>query len=195
MIAGGRGVVAAIEPSALVIDLHGFLVRVHTSGRSAGAAGAMGDRVSLVTHLVVREDALTLYGFIDQDELELFQMLLTVSGVGPRVALNLLSFDEPAAIYAAISAEDVKLLSKVPGIGKKTAEQIVFHLKRRLPEALPAAGGGGPLDTADREALAALEALGYSLTEARGALNTIQARDGLTVEERVFQALQRLGGA
>ena len=190
-----RGVVAAIEPSALVIDLHGFLVRVHTSGRSAGAAGAMGDRVSLVTHLVVREDALTLYGFIDQDELELFQMLLTVSGVGPRVALNLLSFDEPAAIYAAISAEDVKLLSKAPGIGKKTAEQIVFHLKRRLPEALPAAGGGGPLDTADREALAALEALGYSLTEARGALNTIQARDGLTVEERVFQALQRLGGA
>ena len=195
MIAGVRGVVAAIEPSALVIDLHGFLVRVHTSGRSAGAAGAMGDRVSLVTHLVVREDALTLYGFIDQDELELFQMLLTVSGVGPRVALNLLSFDEPAAIYAAISAEDVKLLSKAPGIGKKTAEQIVFHLKRRLPEALPAAGGGGPLDTADREALAALEALGYSLTEARGALNTIQARDGLTVEERVFQALQRLGGA
>ncbi|HMM43476.1 MAG TPA: OB-fold domain-containing protein, partial [Thermomicrobiales bacterium] len=76
MIAGVRGVVAAIEPSALVIDLHGFLVRVHTSGRSAGAAGAMGDRVSLVTHLVVREDALTLYGFIDQDELELFQMLL-----------------------------------------------------------------------------------------------------------------------
>lgn len=195
MIAGVRGVVAAIEPSALVIDLHGFLVRVHTSGRSAGAAGAVGDRVSLVTHLVVREDALTLYGFIDQDELELFQMLLTVSGVGPRVALNLLSFDEPAAIYAAISAEDVKLLSKVPGIGKKTAEQIVFHLKRRLPEVLPAAGGGGPLDTADREALAALEALGYSLTEARGALNTIQARDGLTIEERVFQALQRLGGA
>lgn len=195
MIAGVKGTVAAIEPSALVVDLHGFLIRVHTSGRSVSSVGAVGDRVSLVTHLVVREDALTLYGFIDQDELELFQMLLTVSGVGPRVALNLLSFDEPAAIYAAISAEDVKLLSKVPGIGKKTAEQIVFHLKRRLPDVLPAAGGGGPIDTADREALAALEALGYSLTEARGALNTIQARDGLTIEERVFQALQRLGGA
>lgn len=195
MIAGVKGTVAAIEPSALVVDLHGFLIRVHTSGRSVSSVGAVGDRVSLVTHLVVREDALTLYGFIDQDELELFQMLLTVSGVGPRVALNLLSFDEPAAIYAAISAEDIKLLSKVPGIGKKTAEQIVFHLKRRLPDVLPAAGGGGPIDTADREALAALEALGYSLTEARGALNTIQARDGLTIEERVFQALQRLGGA
>lgn len=194
MIAGVKGTVAAIEPSALVVDLHGFLIRVNTSGRSASTVAAVGDRISLVTHLVVREDALTLYGFIDQDELELFQMLLTVSGVGPRVALNLLSFDEPAAIYAAISAEDVKLLSKVPGIGKKTAEQIVFHLKRRLPEVLPAAGGGGPIDTADREALAALEALGYSLTEARGALNTIQARDGLTIEERVFQALQRLGG-
>jgi len=195
MIAGVRGVIAAQEPSALVVDLHGFMVRVLTSGRTASAAGIVGDRVSLVTHLVVREDALTLYGFIDQDELELFQLLLTVSGVGPRVALNLLSFDEPAAIYAAISAEDVKLLSRVPGIGKKTAEQIVFHLKRRLPEVLPAAGGGGPLDTADREALAALEALGYSLTEARGALNVVQDRDGLSIEERVFRALQRLGGA
>lgn len=195
MIAGVKGVVAAVEPSALVIDLHGFMIRVLTSGRTATAVGAVGDRVSLVTHLVVREDALTLYGFVDQDELELFQLLLTVSGVGPRVALNLLSFDEPAAIYAAISADDVKLLSKVPGIGKKTAEQIVFHLKRKLPDVLPAAGGGGPLDTADREALAALEGLGYSLTEARGALNALQDRDGLTIEERVFQALQRLGGA
>ena len=192
MIAGVRGVIAAVEPSALVVDLHGFLVRVLTSGRSAASAGGIGDRVSLVTHLVVREDALTLYGFTEQEELELFQLLLTVSGIGPRVALNLLTFDEPAAIYAAISAEDVKLLSRVPGIGKKTAEQIVFHLKRRLPDVLPTSGGG-PLDTAEREALAALEALGYSLTEARGALNVVQEREGLTIEERVFQALQRLG--
>ncbi|MCO5177785.1 MAG: Holliday junction branch migration protein RuvA [Thermomicrobiales bacterium] len=192
MIAGIRGVIAAVEPSALVVDLHGFLVRVLTSGRSASAAGGVGDRVALVTHLVVREDALTLYGFVEQDELELFQLLLAVSGIGPRVALNILSFDEPAAIYTAISSEDVKTLSRIPGIGKKTAEQIVFHLKRKLPEVLPTSGGG-PLDTADREALAALEALGYSLTEARGALNIVQERDGLSIEERVFQALQRLG--
>ncbi|HBY47369.1 MAG TPA: Holliday junction branch migration protein RuvA [Thermomicrobiales bacterium] len=193
MIAGVRGLIVAQEPAALIIDLHGFLIRVLTSGRTASAAGIVGDRVSLLTHLVVREDALTLYGFIDQDELDLFQLLLTVSGVGPRVALNLLSFDEPAVIYAAISDEDVKLLSRTPGIGKKIAEQIVFHLKRRLPETIPTAGGSGPLDTADREALAALEALGYTLTEARGALNAVQTRDGLTIEERVFQALQRLG--
>ena len=193
MIAGVRGLIVAQEPAALIIDLHGFLIRVLTSGRTASAAGIVGDRVSLLTHLVVREDALTLYGFIDQDELDLFQLLLTVSGVGPRVALNLLSFDEPAVIYAAISDEDVKLLSRTPGIGKKTAEQIVFHLKRRLPETIPTTGGSGPLDTADREALAALEALGYTLTEARGALNAVQTRDGLTIEERVFQALQRLG--
>jgi Holliday junction DNA helicase RuvA len=193
VIAGVRGLIVAQEPAALIIDLHGFLIRVLTSGRTASAAGIVGDRVSLLTHLVVREDALTLYGFIDQDELDLFQLLLTVSGVGPRVALNLLSFDEPAVIYAAISDEDVKLLSRTPGIGKKTAEQIVFHLKRRLPETIPTTGGSGPLDTADREALAALEALGYTLTEARGALNAVQTRDGLTIEERVFQALQRLG--
>ena len=191
MIAGLRGTVAAVESSAVVVDLHGFLVRVNTSSRTAAAAGTVGSPVELVTHLVVREDALTLYGFADETELELFQLLLTVSGVGPRVALSLLAFGDPSTIYGAISNEDTSLLSKVPGIGKKTAEQIVFHLKRRIPDYVPAASGG--IGAPDREALAALEALGYNLIEARNALNAIENRDGLTVEERVFFALQRLG--
>ena len=191
MIAGLRGTVAAVESSAVVVDLHGFLVRVNTSSRTAAAAGAVGSPIELVTHLVVREDALTLYGFADETELELFQLLLTVSGVGPRVALSLLAFGDPSTIYGAISSEDTALLSKVPGIGKKTAEQIVFHLKRRIPDHVPAASGG--IGAPDREALAALEALGYNLIEARSALNAIENRDGLTVEERVFFALQRLG--
>lgn len=191
MIAGVRGIVAAVETSAVVVDLHGFLVRVNTSSRTAAAAGSVGSPVDLVTHLVVREDALTLYGFSDEAELELFQLLLTVSGVGPRVALSLLAFGDPGTIYAAISNEDTALLSKVPGIGKKTAEQIVFHLKRRVPDHIPATSGG--IEAPDREALSALEALGYNLVEARKALSAIDGRDGLTVEERVFFALQHLG--
>jgi Holliday junction DNA helicase RuvA len=193
MIAGVRGIIASIEPSAIVVDLHGFLMRVQTSARTAERAGTTGDPIELVTHLIVREDALTLYGFMEQSELELFQLLLTVSGVGPRVALSMLSFDEPGTIYEAISNDDVKLLSKVPGIGKKTAEQIIFQLKRKLPEYHPATTG--PVEAPDREALAALEALGYSLIEARSALGSVEARSGMSVEERVFAALQHLGTA
>jgi Holliday junction DNA helicase RuvA len=193
VIAGVRGVIASIEPSAIVVDLHGFLMRVNTSARTAERAGTPGDPIELVTHLIVREDALTLYGFTEQAELDLFQLLLTVSGVGPRVALSMLSFDEPGTIYEAIANDDVKLLSKVPGIGKKTAEQIIFHLKRKLPEYHPTEAG--PVEAPDREALAALEALGYSLIEARSALGAIEGRTGMSVEERVFNALQRLGNA
>jgi Holliday junction DNA helicase RuvA len=190
VIAGLRGRIAALEESAVVIDLHGFLLRVQTSNRVLSGLGEPGDPVELATHLAVREDALALYGFPDPAELEIFQLLLTVSGVGPRVALNLLSFGEPAAIYDAITNEDVGLLSKVPGIGKKTAEQIVFQLRRKLPAIAPSAAG--PLDTRDREALDALEALGYTPGEARNALAAVESRAGMTIEERVFNALQRL---
>lgn len=190
MIAGLRGRIERIEPAAVIVDLHGFMVRVQSSTRVLANLGASGDPVHLVTHLAVREDALTLYGFPTQAELDLFELLLTVSGVGPKVALALLSYGEPAALYEAIANEDTALLSKVPGIGKKTAEQIVFHLRRKLPDFVPA--GASPVDDADREAVIALEALGYSLPEARSALAAVEQRGGMSIEERVFNALQRL---
>lgn len=190
MIAGLRGQIGRIEATAVIVDLHGFMLRVQTSNRVLASLGAPGDPVELVTHLAVREDALTLYGFPTQAELDLFELLLTVSGVGPKVALALLSFGEPSALYEAIANEDTVMLSKVPGIGKKTAEQIVFHLRRKLPDFVPA--GSIQTDDADREAVSALEALGYSLPEARSALAAVEHRGGLTVEERVFSALQRL---
>lgn len=190
MIAGLRGQIGRIEPAAVIVDLHGFMLRVQSSTRVLANLGAPGDPIELVTHLAVREDALTLYGFPTQAELDLFELLLTVSGVGPKVALALLSFGEPSALYEAIANEDTALLSKVPGIGKKTAEQIVFHLRRKLPDFVPT--GASPADDADREAVAALEALGYTLPEARSALASVEQRGGMTIEERVFNALQRL---
>lgn len=190
MIAGLRGRIERIEAAAVIVDLHGFMVRVLTSTRVLANLDAPGDPVQLVTHLAVREDALTLYGFPTRAELDLFELLLTVSGVGPKVALALLSFGEPSALYEAIANEDTALLSKVPGIGKKTAEQIVFHLRRKLPEFVPA--GTSPADDADREAVSALEALGYTLPEARSALAAVEQRSGMSVEERVYSALQRL---
>jgi holliday junction DNA helicase RuvA len=189
VIAGIRGTVAGVEEGALIVDLHGFLMRVFSSTHTL-ATVEEGDTVQLVTHLVVREDALTLYGFSTQPELQLFQLLLGVNGVGPRVALSLLSFDQPSALYEAISNEDTALLSRVPGVGKVTAGRIVFDLKRKLPDTIP--GAGQDIDMTDRDAIDALEALGYTTAEARAGLAAVEKRSGMTVEERVYAALQQM---
>ena len=190
MIAGVRGRIAAIEESSMVIDLHGFLVRVNTSASTLNEAGAAGDLVELITHLIVREDSLTLYGFSSEPELELFQLLLTVTGVGPRVALNLLSYLDPSSLYEVIANEDTAALSKVPGIGKVTAGRIILDLKRKLPEDFAIA----PSDRDDRdiEVIAALEALGYSTSEARNSLSQVENRSNMTVEERIIASLQNM---
>ena len=189
MIAGVRGVVARVDETAIVVDLHGFMVRVHSSTHTLASLEA-GQPVELVTHLIVREDALTLYGFATEPELQLFTLLLGVNGVGPRVALSLLSFDEPSALYRAIANEDTTLLSRVPGVGKVTAGRIIFDLKRKLPDEIP--GTVSAVDNIDRDALNALESLGYTTAEARSGLAAVEQRSGMTVEERVFAALQRL---
>jgi holliday junction DNA helicase RuvA len=173
-----------------VVDLHGFLVRVNTSSRTLGSIGGIGDPVELVTYLAVREDALTLYGFVEPADLDLFQLLLGVTGVGPRVALNVLSFGDPSLVYGAIADGDAKLLSKVPGIGQRTAERIVLDLRGRLPKSFPA--GVALTDLPDQDAIGALEALGYSAIEARNAVTSLEQRSGMTVEERVVAALQQL---
>lgn len=189
MIAGIRGIAVALEEGAVIVDLHGFLLRVFSSAHTL-APIQQGDPVELVTHLQVREDILALYGFATEAELELFQLLLGVSGIGPRVALNLLSFDQPAVLYQAIANEDTALLSRVPGIGKVTAGRIIFDLKRKLPDTIP--GVVSAVDDSDRDAIEALEALGYTAAEARSGLADIEDRAGMTVEERVYSALQRL---
>jgi len=192
MIAGVRGVVARIEESAAIVDLHGFMVRVHSS-RHTLASLESGQPVELVTHLIVREDALTLYGFASEPELQLFMLLLGVNGVGPRVALSLLSFDQPAVLYRAIANEDTTLLSRVPGVGKVTAGRIILDLKRKLPDEVP--GTISAVDDVDRDALDALESLGYTTSEARAGLAAVEQRTGMTVEERVFAALQQLSSS
>lgn len=189
MIAGVRGIVASVEETAVVVDLHGFMVRVYSSNHTLASMEA-GQPVELLTHLLVREDALTLYGFASEPELQLFQLLLGVNGVGPRVALSLLSFDQPSALYQAIANEDTTMLSRVPGVGKVTAGRIIFDLKRKLPDTIP--GTVSAVDDVDRDALDALEALGYTVAEARSGLAAVEQRSGMTVEERVFAALQRL---
>jgi len=150
----------------------------------------VGQPVDLFTHLHVRENELALYGFLTEEELALFKLLLSISGVGPKVALALLSTVSPDALRQAVVQEEPGLLSRVPGIGPKTAKSIIFHLKDKL---IPTGVEVAPLlsDT-DAEIIAALTSLGFSLVEAQAALQSLPRDEDLALEERVRQALAYL---
>jgi len=190
MINGVCGEIVAKIPGAVLVDLHGLILKVLTSQTTIGDIGSAGELVELKTHLYVREDQITLFGFESQDELDLFELLMTVSGIGPRVALSVLSTARPDEIHGAIESEDVNLLSRVPGIGKKTANRIIFDLRGKLPERESA--GLTSISSHDQEALEALQALGYTFAESRLALAEVSRFEGQTVEERVYAALQSL---
>jgi len=147
----------------------------------------VGQPVELFTHLHVRENELALYGFLTEDELTLFKVLLSISGVGPKVALALLGTVSPEALRQAVVQEEPGLLSRVPGIGPKTARAIIFHLKDKL---IPIGAEATPLlSDADAEVIAALTGLGFSLVEAQAALQSLPPNEDLPIEERVRQAL------
>src|SRR5437588_1659646 len=186
MIASLRGKPVARTPEGLVVDVGGVGYLVAATPRAlARADGA--DEVVLPTYLAVREDALQLYGFADAAERELFIHLLAVNGVGPKVALAVVSGSPAAELRRAIALGDAARFQAIPGIGKKTAERIVLELKERLAdEAVPilAAAGTRPHVVA-RDALVEL---GYSVSEAEQALAAIDP--DLPPEERVRQALR-----
>jgi Holliday junction DNA helicase RuvA len=165
------------------------------STTSLAALPAEGDEVTVHTYLYVREDELSLYGFESLDERELFERLIGVSGVGPKVALAVLSFLSSDTLKGAIAREDVALLSSVPGVGKKTAQRMIIDLKDKLdlPD-LGAGGASGPgtAGGAAVEARDALLAMGFSSAEAGLALR--EAPAGATAEEAVKHALRRMGG-
>jgi Holliday junction DNA helicase RuvA len=163
----------------------GLQVRV-PSGVLAQLDG-VGRPVELFTHLHVRENELALYGFLTEEELTLFKLLLSISGVGPKVALALLGTVSPDALRQAVVQEEPGLLSRVPGIGPKTARAIIFHLKDKLVPA--GADAVRLLSDTDAEVIAALTGLGFSLVEAQAALQSLARDEDLSVEERVRQAL------
>jgi Holliday junction DNA helicase RuvA len=143
----------------------------------------------LHTYLVVRQDALTLFGFESREEREFFMLLLEVNGIGPRLALSVLSVLSPDAIRRAVFHEQAEVFSRVPGVGKKTAQKILLQLQDRLP----ADSGlmvGSTLTDLDTEILAALTSLGYSVVEAQAALQSIPRDTPQDLEVRLRQALQ-----
>jgi Holliday junction DNA helicase RuvA len=187
MISTVRGVVQQLSPGELVVEVGGVGLRLLVPRSVVEAGAAVGHVVFLHTYLVVREDALTLYGFGSTEQRELFELLLQVSGIGPKLALAVLSNVSPEALRAAVASGQPEALDRVPGVGKKTAERIVFHLKDKFT---PGEAGGPALIPADTDVLAALTSLGYSLVEAQAAVQSLPADAPEQVEGRVRMALR-----
>ena len=188
MIATLRGEIAQIEENALILEVGGVGLRVFVPAPVRTRA-KVGEILLFYTHLVVREDALTLYGFESQAERELFNILLGVDGVGPKVALSVLSTMTIDSIQRAVFAEEADLLSRVPGVGKKTAQKMALHLKDKL-KPMDALATVAAMTDKDSEVLAALTALGYSVVEAQSAIQSLPKDAPDDTEERLRLALQ-----
>lgn len=194
-----RGELALVDTSFVVIDCGGVGYRMTVSLLTADSlSGRLGSEVKLLTHLQVREDSVELFGFGSKEELETFQLLITVSGVGPKVAIGILSAFSPENFAALVCAEDAKSLAKAPGVGAKTAARIVLELKEKISgsaiSALPTLGGRGP--AAPRmtgklsEAAEALITLGFNRAEVTDVIRTLDTTN-MTREDIVTAALKR----
>ncbi|HWH14518.1 MAG TPA: Holliday junction branch migration protein RuvA [Miltoncostaeaceae bacterium] len=174
MIRSLRGTLAAAGPEGALVEVGGVGLLVHVSAHTLDALPPAGSAVRLETHLVVREDALDLYGFSGASERELFEAFIGVSGVGPRLALSLCGLDRPETLRHAIATGDARRLQRAPGVGKRTAERLVLELRDRLgavggdprADGVPGAPPAGPA----AEAHEAMLALGYAPDEAALAL-------------------------
>jgi Holliday junction DNA helicase RuvA len=191
LISSIHGTLVQIGPGWLDVAVGGVTFRVSVPVSQADQFGGPGDTVRLYTSLQVREDSLSLYGFPSDEMRIAFHTMLGVSGIGPRVALNLLSRFTPDALAIAIDNGDLDAFAGVPGIGKKTASRIILELKGKLDLSLFNPTGAG---TPEQDTIEALIALGYTSAEARDALASIPKNGSMAVEDRLRLALQKLAG-
>ena len=191
MIATLHGKMQSRTADALIVNVGGVGFRVRVPSGTLANLGAAGSDVLLFTHLHVREDDLSLYGFATEDELRLFETLLTVSGIGPKVAMGVLSSASAETLRVAIAQGNLDVLTALPGIGKKTAQRLVLELKGRID--VSGLGELGELSPIDEDVMNALINLGYSAAEATRAARSVPASVKM-VEDRVRIALQYLGG-
>lgn len=171
----------------LIVETAEIGYKINVSANVLSKTKKVGDEISLWIHTHVREDALDLYGFLDREELEFFEMLINVSGIGPKGALSILGIASIETLKKAIGTEDISYLTKISGIGKKTAEKIVIELRDKMSEEKGENYLQGELD-----ALEALKSLGYSQNEAREALKKVTGETNTNIKIR--EALKILGG-
>ena len=198
MIAALRGTLLALGPDYAVIEAGGVGYQVWAPRGVLQNLGQIGDEARLHTYLLVREDALLLYGFATLAERTFFELLLTVTGVGPKVALSLMSAVPLDQLQLAIASENAALLGQVPGIGKKTAARLILELKSKidLGAMAPAlATASGEVAQANVEVREILQSLGYSAAEAQAAVTALPQDAPAELEERIRLALRYFGGA
>lgn len=188
MIAKLRGTIDFLHDNYVVVDVNGVGYKVFVTAFTFGNIAGKGE-VEVFTHTYVREDSLSLYGFLTLDELEMFEQLITISGIGPKAAMGILSIADPKTVRTAILNEDPSILTRVSGVGKKTAERVILELKNKIADI---SVGDKAQIVSDSDALEALVAMGYSVSESREALKQLSA-EIKDVGERVKMALKSLG--
>ncbi len=199
MIAALTGVLSEKSPNGVIIDVHGVGYRVYTSLHTFCRLGAVGEPVSLQIHTHVREDTLALFGFAGVEERKAFEALISVSGIGPKLAINILSGITVGEFAEAVARGDVARLTKIPGIGKKLAERLALELKDKIapppPGTSPAPSSADPLE---EDAVSALLNLGYRRDEAREAVrqtaSAVNQGAGRPLGDLIRESLRRLSG-
>ena len=190
MIGRLTGRLAAKNPPQVLVDVGGVAYEIDVPMSTFYNLPATGESVTLHTHLLVREDAHTLYGFATLDERAAFRQLIRISGIGARTALAVLSGLSVTELAHAVTMQEAARLTKVPGIGKKTAERLLLELKGKLSEALPGSAAAAAPDSASADILHALVGLGYSEKEALAAVKALPP--GVAVAEGIRHALKAL---
>ena len=201
MIGYVKGILEEIEEDCVIVDVNGLGIRILTGGALASQMLAPGSEVKIYTYTYVKEDAFQLYGFISKDELSLFKKLITVSGIGPKGALAILSTIGPDDLRFAVLSEDVKTISSAPGIGAKTAKRLIIELKDKLKlaevfETALANKEKAPSENdvllAKNEAVEALVALGYASAQAMKAVQQVENAEEKDSEQILKEALKKL---
>lgn len=188
MIAGVTGKLVSKASDSVVIDIGGISLRLFAPASTLNHLADVGKVVQLQTHLAVREDSLTLYGFLTAEELNAFDMLLTVSGVGPKLALAILSSASVDTLRLALASGNADGLTAIPGIGRKLAGRLVLELRGKIdPRSVPTTLGSVSLDG---EVIEALTSLGFSPGDVQAAIQSIPDSSALDLEERIRQTLQ-----
>lgn len=206
MIAFVKGILDTVEENRIVIDNQGIGLEILVPGSILQELPQAGNEVKIYTYMHVREDAMQLFGFRTRDEKEMFKLLITVNGVGPKGALGILSVMDVDTLRFAILSDDAKSISKAPGIGNKTASKVILELRDKcqledmldIPaETIDGMGGNtssaGDNKEARNDAIQALVALGYSGTEATRAVRSVHVTPDMTVEEILKQSLKTIG--
>ena len=188
MIAKIKGKLEYLKDNYAVVDVSGVGYKIHLTAYAFGKLAGQ-EQVELFVHTHVREDAIDLYGFLTREELDMFELLISITGVGPKSGLGILTVATPKTIKTAILNEDSSILTKVSGVGKKTAERVILELKNKIAD-MPESEKAGTVSDAD--AIEALTSMGYTITEARDALKLVPP-DVKDVGQRVKAALKNLG--